>query len=144
MFPVFLALRPQNHSTSALSPGHLLPDVEIIRAMKGFVAFAQEALERSRSTSDALAYACQNWAFHLSRAPNPWDKALIDAYVMFINIHLLSWLERQWCLRGLRSCLVVLSEWQKIAKVCIFQWSSHQCVTYAYRSILNTPPDRRL
>ena len=42
----------------------------------------------------------------------------------FWNHHLLSWLETQWCLKGLRSCLVILSAVQKLAKVCtlLFKW----------------------
>ncbi|KAG2148262.1 hypothetical protein BD769DRAFT_558996 [Suillus cothurnatus] len=34
----------------------------------------------------------------------------------FWNRYLLSWLERQWCLKGLRSCLDILSQVQKLAK----------------------------
>lgn len=64
MFPVFLALRHQNHSNSA-SPHHRYP--KIIRAMEAFVHFAKGAQKHSRSTSDALQYACQNWPIHLSR-----------------------------------------------------------------------------
>ncbi|KAG0695011.1 hypothetical protein DFH29DRAFT_1005844 [Suillus ampliporus] len=72
--------------------------------------------KESRSASDALKYACQNWAVHLSRAPNPWNNSLNHVFKTFWNHHLLSWLKRQWCLKGLRSCLLVLSEMQKFAK----------------------------
>ena len=116
MFPVFLALRSQDHSTSA-SQSHLPPDMDIIRDMKAFVDLAQEAQERGRSTSDTLKYACQNWAFHLSRIPNPWGEEHTRLYTDFVDNHLLSWFERQWCLEGLSSCLAVLTEWQKHAKV---------------------------
>ncbi|KAG1738644.1 uncharacterized protein EDB91DRAFT_448563, partial [Suillus paluster] len=119
IFPVLLALRPQDHSTSAIPEDP--PDMEIIHAMTAFATFANEARERSRSASDASNYACQNWAFHLSRAPNPWDIRLKRAFKFFWDYHLLSWLERQWCLKGLRSCLVVLSEGQKLAKECLLR-----------------------
>ncbi|KAG2124914.1 hypothetical protein BD769DRAFT_1466109 [Suillus cothurnatus] len=114
MFPIFLALVPQDHVTSA-SPE--APDREIIRAMSAFIAFAKEAQKRSQSSSDAVKYAHQNWVVHLSRAPNPWDNTLNHIFQAFWNRHLLSWLERQWCLKGLRSCLDILSEVQKLAKV---------------------------
>lgn len=113
MFPAFLALRQQNCSTPA---AHFTPDVEIIHAMRAFAKFADEARGRSRSASDALNYACQNWASHLSRAPHPWDNTLKHVFKSFWNRHLLSWLERQWCLTGLPSYLVVLCEGQKLAK----------------------------
>jgi hypothetical protein len=114
MFPMFLALIPQDHVTPAPPE---VPDREIVRAMNVFIAFANEARERSQSSSDALKYASQNWVVHLSRAPNPWDDALYHIFQAFWNRHLLSWLERQWCLKGLRSCLDILSEGQKLAKV---------------------------
>jgi hypothetical protein len=114
MFPIFLALVPQDHVTSASSEAS---DREIIRAMNAFIAFAREAQKRGRSSSDAVKYAHQNWVVHLSRAPNPWDDTLNHIFQAFWNRHLLSWLERQWCLKGLRSCLDILSEVQKLAKV---------------------------
>ncbi|KAG2753432.1 hypothetical protein P692DRAFT_20870930 [Suillus brevipes Sb2] len=114
MFPAFLALRPQDHSAS-ISPQDC-PDIEVIHAMTAFVIFTTAARERSQSTSDALKYACQNWAVHLSRAQTPWSDALEHIFKLFWNRYLLAWLERQWCLKGLRSCLAVLSEGQKIAK----------------------------
>ncbi|KAG2124910.1 hypothetical protein BD769DRAFT_1466081 [Suillus cothurnatus] len=113
MFPISLALVPQDHVTSA-SPE--APDREIIRAMNAFITFAKEAQKQSQSSSDAVKYAHQNWVVHLSRAPNPWDDALKHIFQAFWNHHLLSWLERQWCLKGLRSCLDILSELQKLAK----------------------------
>ncbi|KAG2140784.1 hypothetical protein BD769DRAFT_1428485, partial [Suillus cothurnatus] len=116
MFPVFLAFIPQNHLTSA-SPE--VPDREIIHAMNLLIAFANEAQERSRSSSDALKYACQNWVVHLSRAPNPWDGTLDHIFKAFWNCHLLSWLERQWCLKGLRSSLDILSKGQKLGKAIV-------------------------
>ncbi|KAG2124948.1 hypothetical protein BD769DRAFT_1466437, partial [Suillus cothurnatus] len=114
MFPIFLALIPQDHVTSA-SPE--APNREIIRAMNAFIAFAEEAQKRSQSSSDAVKYAHQNWVVHLSRAPNPWDNTLNHIFQAFWNRHLLSWLERQWCLKGLRSCLDILSELQERTKV---------------------------
>jgi hypothetical protein len=120
MFPVFLALKRRNHSTSALPESHSLPDREIIRAVNTFERFANEAQERSQSASDALKYACHNWAVHLSRAPNPWDNTLGHAFQAFWNDHTIPWLEMEWCLKGLRSCLVVLLEGQKIVKVCFY------------------------
>jgi len=116
MFPVFLALL-HHHSPVAAFP-HDLPDMDIIHAIRTFTIFADEAQERSRSASDALKYASQNFSVHLSRAPKPWDDNLQHIFKSFWNDHLLSWLERQWCLKGLRSCLVILSAIQKLAKVC--------------------------
>ncbi|KAG2107334.1 hypothetical protein BD769DRAFT_1675615 [Suillus cothurnatus] len=122
MFPVFLALRPQAHPTPTLLEGHrILPDMEIIHAMTAFVIFAGEARERRRSASDAFNYACQNWAFHLARAPNQWDNSLHHTFKVFWDRHLLSWLEAQWCLKGLQSCLGVLSKGQQLAKEHLFQ-----------------------
>ncbi|KAG0701365.1 hypothetical protein DFH29DRAFT_1080161 [Suillus ampliporus] len=116
MFLAFLALRHHDHATSALSEVLLSPDRDIVHAINTFTTFASEAQEQSRSASDALKYACQNWAIHLSRTPNPWNDMLNHKFQAFWNRHLLSWLERQWCLKGLRSCLVVLSEGQKLVK----------------------------
>jgi hypothetical protein len=79
-FPMFLTLTPQNHFTPASSE---LPDGAIIRSMNHFIAFANEAQERSRSSSDALKYASQNWVVHLSRAPHPWDDALDHIFQTF-------------------------------------------------------------
>ncbi|KAG2049830.1 hypothetical protein BDR06DRAFT_685210 [Suillus hirtellus] len=124
MFPAFLALRQQTCATSA---AHFTPDVEIIHAMMAFASFADGARGRSQSASDALKYACQNWAFHLSRAPHPWDNMLNHLFKSFWNCHLLSWLERQWCLTDLPSYLLVLSEGQRLAKENLLQTprSSH-------------------
>jgi hypothetical protein len=116
MFPVFLALLHHDNPVPAFP--HDLPDMDIIHAITAFTIFADKALERSRSVSDALKYASQNFALHLSRAPNPWDDNLHRTFKSFWNHHLLSWLERQWCLKGLRSCLVILCAIQNLAKVC--------------------------
>ncbi|KAG2133869.1 hypothetical protein BD769DRAFT_1638803 [Suillus cothurnatus] len=116
MFPVFLALRHQNYSTFALKQGRLPPDMKIISAMKVFTDFANKAHERSQPSSDVLNYACQNWAVHISRAPKPWDENLAHIFMSFWDRHLLNWLERQWCVKGLQSCLTVLSEVDKLAK----------------------------
>ncbi|KAG1735134.1 uncharacterized protein EDB91DRAFT_570694 [Suillus paluster] len=115
MFPAVLALMYRDHSVSAFPQGHFT-GMEIIHAMEAFESFANEARERGRTTSDALKYACQHWAIHLSRAPNPWDDTVNHIFLAFWNRHLLSWLERQWCLKGLPSCLVILSEGQKLVK----------------------------
>jgi hypothetical protein len=120
MFPAFLALRHQDHFTSAL-PQSCPSDMTIIHTMKAFSTFAYEARARSRSTSDALDYACQNWAIHLSRAPDPWDQRLTYLFKSFWNNNLLCWLERQWSLKDLQSCLTILSEGQKLAMEHIFQ-----------------------
>jgi hypothetical protein len=113
MFPAFLALRHQHHSTSAI-PESLLPDREIIHAINSFESFAKKALERSRSASDALKYACHNWAVHLSHALDPWDDTLKHIFQAFWNDHIIHWLEMEWCLKGLRSCLDILSQGQKV------------------------------
>jgi hypothetical protein len=124
MLPTFLALTYPDHSTSRssnLSP----PNREIIHAMNAFMTFASEAHKQSRLASDALHYACHHWAVHLSRAPNPWDDMLDHTFQAFWNRHLLSWLQTEWCLKGLRSCLVILSKAQELAKVCAQFSRSH-------------------
>ncbi|KAG1790993.1 uncharacterized protein HD556DRAFT_1487730 [Suillus plorans] len=117
MFPVFLALRHQDHSTtSAFTQGHLPAAMEILHAMKAFSSFANKAHERSQSSSNVLNYACQNWAVHISRAPKPWNEKLAHIFKSFWDRHLLDWLERQWCVKDLQSCLTILAEGEKIAK----------------------------
>lgn len=116
ILPVFLALNYLECSASPFPQNRFLPDMEVVRAMAVFVTFAKEARDNSRSASDALKYTYQNWVFHLSRALSPWDDELHNIFKAFWDRHLLSWLEAQWCLKGLRSCLVILSEGQKIAK----------------------------
>ncbi|KAG2132415.1 uncharacterized protein EDB93DRAFT_904188, partial [Suillus bovinus] len=117
MLPAFLALSRQHHSTA--SSTYRPPNREIIHAMNAFMAFTRKAQHDSRLSSYALKYACQNWATYLLRAPDPRDDTSNHLFQAFWNHHLLSWLERQWCLKGLRSCLVVLSEGQKFAKVYV-------------------------
>jgi hypothetical protein len=121
MLPAFLALRNRGEDPTCALPvqNRVLPDMDVIHAMTAFTIFAAEAGERSRSVSEALKYACQNCTLHLSRAPKPWDDILHHTFRSFWNSHLLSWLERQWCLKGLWSCLVILSELQKLAEVRI-------------------------
>jgi len=116
MFPVFLALLHYDHPVPAFPDD--LPHMDIIHAITAFTIFAGEAHGQSRSASNALKYASQNFAVHLERAPKPWDDNLHHTFKSFWNHHLLSWLERQWCLKGLWSCLVILSAVQKPAKVC--------------------------
>jgi len=122
MFPVFLALLHHDNPVPAFP--HDLPEMDIIHAMTAFTIFAGEAQRRSQSASDALKYACQNFAVHLSQAPKPWDDNLHLTFKSFWNHHLLFWLERQWCLKGLRSCLVILSVVQRFAKVCTLLFKS--------------------
>jgi hypothetical protein len=88
--------------------------------MNAFKSFANKALERSRTASDTLKYACHNWAVHLLCAPHPWDDMLNCIFQAFWNDHIISWLEMEWCLKGLQSCLGILFIGQKLAKVCIF------------------------
>jgi hypothetical protein len=116
MFPAFLALRLQDHLAFTSTYNRPLPHVGIIHAMMDFIYFASRAWERSRLTSDALKYACQNWALHLSQAPNPRDERLTCMLESFRTRNLLSWLERQWCLKDLRSCLTILHEGEKFAQ----------------------------
>jgi hypothetical protein len=145
MFPMFLALIPQDHFTSA-SPE--APDREIIHTMNLFIAFAKEAQERSQSSSDALKYASQNWVVHLSHASNPWDDTLNHIFRIFWKCHLLSWLERQWCLKGLRSCLDILSEGQKLANVVpLLQFgpSTHSLINGCQLSVpISSTPQQNL
>jgi hypothetical protein len=136
--PDFLVLPALLSSTTPQSPTSTLVDGldrDIIHAMKVFVSYTNGAQERSQSASDAITYACLNWAMHLSRAPNPWNNILNLKHIfkVFWVDHLLSWLERHWCLRGLRSCLIVLSEGQELAKVCIFNGLCHWFLTYTCR-----------
>ncbi|OAX34156.1 hypothetical protein K503DRAFT_869108 [Rhizopogon vinicolor AM-OR11-026] len=127
MLPAFLAFTIQSFTSA--SPQACLPvDIEIIHSIKAFASFANEARERSWSTSDALSYACQNWAIHLSQAPNSWDDMLNYIFKVFWDHHLPSWLERQWCLKGLQSCVVVLSEGQKLAKDHLLQVSGNSLI----------------
>jgi hypothetical protein len=49
------------------------------------------------------------------------DETLSHIFKIFWNRHLLSWLERQWCLKGLQSCFIVLYAVQSLAKVCIIR-----------------------
>jgi hypothetical protein len=117
IFPAFLALRYPDHPSYAL-PQHAFPsNVETIHAMKTFINFAKGAQERSQCASDALNYACQNWAIHLSQAPHSRDDRLDNIFKAFWDCHLLSWLERQWCLKGLSSSFIILSEGLELAKV---------------------------
>jgi hypothetical protein len=114
MFPVFLALRHQHHPAKSHLPSNL--NIGLLHDMKAFVDFTNTAREESQSTSGALKYACQNWALHLSEAPKPWDDKLGNIFKVFWNHHLLSWLERQWCLKDLHSYLVILSEGQELQR----------------------------
>ena len=107
MFPTFLALS-SNHPTSATSS--YCPAIEIIHAMSAFVTSTDEARKRSQLASGALIYACQHWAIHLSQAQNPWNKTLDHEFNHFWENYLSSWLELQWHLSGLQSCLTVLSQ----------------------------------
>ncbi|KAG2140786.1 hypothetical protein BD769DRAFT_1428533 [Suillus cothurnatus] len=107
--------------------------------MNVFIAFANEAQERGRSSSDALKYASQNWVVHLSRAPHPWDDALNHIFQAFWNRYLLSWLERQWCLKGLRSCLDILSEGQKLGKAIVQFESSMHPIPDTQKQTLRSP-----
>jgi len=115
MFPAFLALRHQNYSTLPIQESHFPLDIEVIHAMETFVSFAKLAQEQSQTVSGALNYACQNWAIHLLRASNPWDVKLNHVLNAFWNCHLLSWFERQWCLKSLHSCLIILSKVEELA-----------------------------
>ncbi|KAG1726190.1 uncharacterized protein EDB91DRAFT_1166610 [Suillus paluster] len=105
-FPAFLVFQPQDHSTHAFQKDCRLPDIEVIYAMTAFAFFAKEAREQSQSASDALKYA----------SPSSWDGGLNTLFKLFWDRHLLAWLERQWCLKGLRFCLLVLSEGQELAR----------------------------
>ncbi|KAG1759045.1 hypothetical protein EDD22DRAFT_160790 [Suillus occidentalis] len=96
MFPVFLALRHHDYSITPLTQGHLPPDMEIVHAIKAFSIFANKARAQSRSSSNVLNYACQNWAVHISRAPKPWEQKLAYIFKSFWDRYLLNWLERQW------------------------------------------------
>jgi hypothetical protein len=130
MFPVFLALQHHHHSTSALPETHSAPDREIIRAVNTFARFANGARERSQLASDALKYACHNWAVHLSRTPDPLDDTLNHVFRAFWNDYTIAWLEMEWCLKGLRSCLVILLEGQKIVKVCFNDSPVNMAIIY--------------
>ncbi|KAG2030796.1 hypothetical protein BDR03DRAFT_974127 [Suillus americanus] len=90
VFPAFLALVPRDRFTST-SPE--VPDREIIRAMNLFIAFVNEAQERSQSSSDALKFSEIITSFAGSNGSGVWT------------------------LEGLQSCLDILSEGQKLAKV---------------------------
>jgi hypothetical protein len=122
MFPAFLALQyHQDHPVTYGSPHYpMSSNIKIINAMGAFMDFAKEAGAQSQSMSNTLNYACQYWAIHLLQAPKPWDANLNHVFKAFWDIHLLCWFERQWCSKGLRSCLVILSEVQELAKVRVY------------------------
>ena len=113
MLPTFLALSSHHHISATSS---YCPAIGIIHAMTVFVTSTDEARKRSRSASGALIYACQHWATHLSQAQNPWNKALDHEFNLFWKYYLSSWLELQWHLSGLQSCLTVLSRAQMFVK----------------------------
>jgi len=136
MFPVFLALRPKGRFTPATPNSYPMPDIEILHAMKAFISSANESQERTRSASNALVYASQNWSTHLSQVP--LDDALSRRFEAFWKNHLLSWLEMQWHLKGLRSCLVILSEGQDFAKVCIFNESRNSATSPVHIEIFSS------
>ncbi|KAG1774718.1 hypothetical protein EV702DRAFT_974333 [Suillus placidus] len=116
------------HSSLRLMMQNIPESTALLNSLSSF--------ERKGRGSDALNYACHNWAFHLLRAPKPWDDTLDHTSTLFWNNYLLSWLERQWCLKGLRSCLIVLSEGQKLKtlEVCSFNDFREPSLTYAHRS----------
>ncbi|KAG1855756.1 hypothetical protein DFJ58DRAFT_727416 [Suillus subalutaceus] len=86
-----------------------------------FVNFANEARDRSHSASVALKYACKHWTMHISRTLNIWEDRLNNLFHTFLNRHLFAWLEMQWCLNSLRSCLTVIAEGQKLIKQTVFK-----------------------
>jgi len=138
ILPAFLALRHQDLSTSILRNGRFPPDVGIIHTMKAFLSFMNEAHKQSQSASDALKHACQNWVVHILQARKPWDDRLTCIFKAFWNHHLLSWLERQWCLQDLRSCLTILSKGEKLANICTLQMifaTQNLTCTYTYRNM---------
>ncbi|OAX34149.1 hypothetical protein K503DRAFT_774867 [Rhizopogon vinicolor AM-OR11-026] len=126
IFPAFLALTYPDYPSCALPQQTFPSDVEIVRAMETFINFAKGAQERSQCASDALNYACQNWTIHLSRAPNSRDDRLNKVFKVFWDYHLLPWLERQWCLKGLCSSFIILSEGLELAKKHLLA-SANQC-----------------
>jgi hypothetical protein len=123
IFPGLLSFEHQDDPISALLQGHSSLDVEIILAMKAFMRFANQAQNRNRSASEALKYACHNWTVHLSQAPKPWNENLKCVFKSFWNRYLLSWLERQWCLKGLQPCLSILSEGEQLVRENFLQAS---------------------
>ncbi|KAG1774701.1 hypothetical protein EV702DRAFT_974413 [Suillus placidus] len=112
------------HSLLALSSLRLMVQEipESTALLDALSELNKQTWKRNSSASEALKYACQNWVVHLSRAPNLWSESLTHAFKAFWNHSLLSWLERQWCLKDLQSCLAILLEGEKIAKVLVFQW----------------------
>ncbi|KAG2740201.1 hypothetical protein P692DRAFT_20881320 [Suillus brevipes Sb2] len=111
LFSVFLAFSDEDYSDTQ---DDSLPNMEIIHSMLAFENLAHQARKRNPPGSAALDYACHNWAFHLLRAPKAWDDTLDHTFTLFWDNYLLSWLERQWCQKGLQSSLVVLSEGQQL------------------------------
>ncbi|KAG1788000.1 uncharacterized protein HD556DRAFT_1448169 [Suillus plorans] len=110
-FPVLLSL---GHPSQHLSRIYFRADMKIGHAIASFMTFANEAQNQSQSASGALKYARQNWIMHLLQGLNPWDDKLNHIFQSFWDRCSLSWLERQWWLKGLQSCLIVLSEGQKL------------------------------
>jgi hypothetical protein len=71
MFTAFLALLHRNNTISASPHERILPGMGIIHVITAFVTFRDQVRKRSRPASEALKYACQNFAVHLSQAPKP-------------------------------------------------------------------------
>jgi hypothetical protein len=81
---------------------------------------------------------------HLSEAPKPWDDKLGNIFKVFWNHHLLSWLERQWCLKDLHSCLVILSEGQELHRfVCLAMILVTQPLTHVHRYLASASTKER-
>jgi hypothetical protein len=84
MFPLFLALIPQDHFTGSASSG--VPDREIIRVMQLFIAVANEAHERSRSSTSMGRHSDPDIPGFLESSP-PF---LVRTVVVFEGIAVLS------------------------------------------------------
>jgi hypothetical protein len=88
IFPTFLALRHQDRFTFTLPEGLLLPDREIIYAVKVLMTFANEEQGTIQSSSDALKSPVITGPY-ISRVLSTYEEMLIHIFLAFWNRHLL-------------------------------------------------------
>jgi hypothetical protein len=91
IFPTFLALRHQDCFTFTLPESLLLPDREIIYAVKALMTSANEEQGTIQSSSDALNSPVKTGAY-ISGVLSTCDEVLIHIFQAFWNRHLLFWL----------------------------------------------------
>jgi hypothetical protein len=106
-FPIFLAFESPR-SGQTLGPLTLEYDhrIEILDVVAEIVTNVYSLMDRCRSDSGALDYACTHWVYHLSLAE--WDDDLRSIVTAFMRQKLQQWLLKAWCLQDLETCLRML------------------------------------